>query len=75
MSSIRQTHDLVVIGSGPAGAAAAIKAAKLGEKVLLIGTRLGGTCINIGCVPKKIMWRLRTLLHRICMLDTWVYLR
>ncbi|GAB6946190.1 dihydrolipoyl dehydrogenase [Vulcanisaeta sp. JCM 16161] len=48
--------DLVVIGSGTAGADAAVRAAQLGLKVLLIEKnrdRLGGTCVNVGCVPTK----------------------
>ena len=48
--------DFVVIGSGTAGADAAIRAAQLGLKVLLIErdrNRLGGTCVNVGCVPTK----------------------
>ncbi|MGC8608028.1 MAG: dihydrolipoyl dehydrogenase family protein [Vulcanisaeta sp.] len=48
--------DFVVIGSGTAGADAAVRAAQLGLKVLLIErdrNRLGGTCVNVGCVPTK----------------------
>ena len=47
--------DLVVIGSGPGGYVAAIKAAQLGLKVALVekDTVLGGTCLNIGCIPSK----------------------
>ena len=47
--------DLVVIGSGPGGYVAAIKAAQLGLKVALVekDTVLGGTCLNVGCIPSK----------------------
>ncbi len=47
--------DLVIIGSGPAGYVAAIKAAQLGLKVALVekDPNLGGTCLNIGCIPSK----------------------
>ncbi|MEI6284590.1 MAG: dihydrolipoyl dehydrogenase [Opitutae bacterium] len=47
--------DLVVIGSGPGGYVAAIKAAQLGLKVALVekDTALGGTCLNVGCIPSK----------------------
>ncbi|NOY08437.1 MAG: mercury(II) reductase [Spirochaetes bacterium] len=51
-------YDLTVIGTGGGGMAAAIKAAELGRKVCIIeaGT-VGGTCVNIGCVPSKaLMW-------------------
>jgi len=48
------TYDLAVIGSGSAAFAAAIRATSLGASVALIerGT-LGGTCVNVGCVPSK----------------------
>ncbi|KAF8818439.1 dihydrolipoyl dehydrogenase [Rickettsia endosymbiont of Cardiosporidium cionae] len=47
--------DLIVIGSGPAGYTAAIRAAQLGMKVGCIekNQRLGGTCLNVGCIPSK----------------------
>jgi dihydrolipoamide dehydrogenase len=47
--------DLVVIGSGPGGYVAAIKAAQLGMKTVCIekNATLGGTCLNVGCIPSK----------------------
>src|SRR6204780_3649565 len=47
--------DLVVIGAGPGGYVAAIRAAQLGKKVAIVEKRaaLGGTCLNIGCIPSK----------------------
>src|SRR3954465_11848834 len=47
--------DVVVIGAGPGGYVAAIRAAQLGLKVACIDKRaaLGGTCLNIGCIPSK----------------------
>ncbi len=53
------TYDLLVIGAGPGGYVAAIRAAQLGLKVCVIDARpeLGGTCLNVGCIPSK------TLLH------------
>ena len=47
--------DLVVIGSGPGGYVAAIKAAQLGMKTVCIekNPTLGGTCLNVGCIPSK----------------------
>ncbi|MES1947557.1 glutathione-disulfide reductase [Salinisphaera sp. C84B14] len=49
--------DLVVIGGGSGGMATARRAASYGRKVALIERgRLGGTCVNVGCVPKKVMW-------------------
>lgn len=49
-----ETYDLVVIGGGPAGYAAAIRAGQLGKKVACIEIeRAGGTCLNWGCIPSK----------------------
>ena len=46
--------DVVVIGAGPGGYTAALKAAKLGLKVAVIEEkRVGGTCVNRGCIPAK----------------------
>ena len=48
-------YDLVVIGAGPGGYVCAIRAAQLGMKVAVVdkGKTLGGTCLNIGCIPSK----------------------
>lgn len=47
-------YDVVVIGSGPGGYVAAIKAAQLGGKTAIVeGHKLGGTCLNVGCIPTK----------------------
>lgn len=52
-----ETFDLVVIGAGPGGYVAAIRAAQLGLKVAVVERRenkaLGGTCLNVGCIPSK----------------------
>src|SRR2546421_3683188 len=50
-----ETYDAVVIGGGPGGYVAAIRAAQLGMKVACVESRgsLGGTCLNIGCIPSK----------------------
>ena len=47
--------DLIIIGAGPGGYVAAIRAAQLGMKVACIEKEktLGGTCLNIGCIPSK----------------------
>ncbi|RYJ01298.1 MAG: FAD-dependent oxidoreductase, partial [Acetobacteraceae bacterium] len=49
------SFDLIVIGSGPGGYVCAIRAAQLGLKVACVEKRatLGGTCLNIGCIPSK----------------------
>lgn len=50
-------YDFIVIGGGSGGIAAANRAAEYGASVALIEQNLlGGTCVNVGCVPKKLMW-------------------
>lgn len=57
-------YDLAVIGAGSAGFSAAISAAEQGANVALIGHGLiGGTCVNVGCVPSKTMIRAAEALH------------
>ncbi len=52
-----QYLDLVVVGGGSGGLACAQRAAEYGAKAAVIEShRLGGTCVNVGCVPKKVMW-------------------
>jgi glutathione reductase (NADPH) len=49
--------DLIVLGAGSGGMATAHKAASYGAKIAIIEMKLaGGTCVNLGCIPKKIMW-------------------
>lgn len=58
------TFDLAVIGAGSAGFSAAITAAEGGRRVALIGHgTIGGTCVNVGCVPSKTMIRAAEALH------------
>lgn len=57
--------DLVVIGAGSAGFSAAIRAAEFGATVALIGDgTIGGTCVNVGCVPSKTLIRAAEALHQ-----------
>jgi dihydrolipoamide dehydrogenase len=51
----KMTYDVVIIGSGPAGYVAAVRAAQLGMKVACVEKepRLGGVCLNVGCIPSK----------------------
>lgn len=50
-------YDYLVLGGGSGGIASARRAAEYGAKVALVeSARLGGTCVNVGCVPKKVMW-------------------
>jgi dihydrolipoamide dehydrogenase len=54
MSKMAKKYDLIVIGGGPAGYAAAIRAGQLGKRALCIEKEnLGGTCLNWGCIPTK----------------------
>src|SRR6188768_3841035 len=51
------SFDYLVIGGGSGGLASARRAAEYGARVALVESReLGGTCVNVGCVPKKVMW-------------------
>lgn len=56
--------DIIVIGGGPGGYVAAIRAAQLGAKVSVIEKRdLGGTCLNRGCIPTKVLCKNAEILH------------
>jgi len=59
-------YDLVVIGGGSGGLAGAFRAASHGARVALLEPgEFGGTCVNVGCVPKKAMWLAAELAQRI----------
>ncbi|MGD8977328.1 MAG: glutathione-disulfide reductase [Gammaproteobacteria bacterium] len=61
---MEKSFDLVVVGGGSGGLAAAQRAADYGASVALIESGpLGGTCVNVGCVPKKIMWNAASIRH------------
>ena len=65
--------DYIVIGGGSGGIATANRAGMHGAKVLLIeGNHLGGTCVNVGCVPKKVMWSAAQLREKV-LLDAASY--
>ena len=57
--------DLIVIGGGPGGYVCAIRAAQLGLKTACIESRgaLGGTCLNVGCIPSKSLLNLSENFH------------
>jgi dihydrolipoamide dehydrogenase len=59
-------YDVVVIGSGPGGYVAAIRAAQLGLKTACIekGKTLGGTCLNVGCIPSKALLHSSELFYK-----------
>ncbi|CEP63507.1 dihydrolipoyl dehydrogenase LALA0_S08e04060g [Lachancea lanzarotensis] len=62
----KKQHDLVVIGAGPGGYVAAIKAAQLGFDVACVEKRgrAGGTCLNVGCIPSKALLNNSHLYHQ-----------
>src|ERR1035437_2623887 len=58
--------DIVVIGAGPGGYIAALKAAQLGARTAIIEKHyLGGTCLNYGCIPSKALLSSAELIHHI----------
>ncbi len=62
----RKKHDIAVIGAGPGGYVAAIKAAQMGKSVALIDKGpLGGCCLNVGCIPTKTLLANAGILDRI----------
>ncbi|NRA67504.1 MAG: dihydrolipoyl dehydrogenase [Pseudobacteriovorax sp.] len=60
------TYDVAVIGGGPAGYVAAIRSAQLGMKTAVIESRgtLGGTCLNVGCIPSKALLQSSEVFHQ-----------
>lgn len=65
MADINQPN-VIILGGGPAGYSAAIRAAQLGADVLLVEKdRMGGTCLNRGCIPTKFLWEALRLEKKI----------
>ncbi|WP_156109762.1 NAD(P)/FAD-dependent oxidoreductase [Cryobacterium sp. MLB-32] len=64
--------DVIVIGAGPAGTAAALRAAELGARVAVLeADRLGGTCVNTGCVPTRVLAKTARMVREIRTADTY----
>ncbi len=58
------SYDVAIIGSGPGGYVAAIRAAQLGAKVAIVEKQyLGGTCLNVGCIPSKAMLHIAQVMY------------
>ncbi|AXJ94591.1 MULTISPECIES: dihydrolipoyl dehydrogenase [unclassified Sphingomonas] len=66
------TYDLIVLGSGPGGYVAAIRASQLGLKVAIVEReRLGGICLNWGCIPTKALLRTSEIYHYMTHADAY----
>ena len=64
--AVADHFDVVIIGAGPAGTAAALRAAELGAKVAVAeASRTGGTCVNTGCVPTRVLAKAARLMREI----------
>jgi pyruvate/2-oxoglutarate dehydrogenase complex dihydrolipoamide dehydrogenase (E3) component len=61
-----ERYDLVVVGAGPAGTSAAIRAAELGARVAVVeASRTGGTCVNTGCVPTRVLAKTARIVREV----------
>lgn len=64
--------DLIVVGGGSGGLAHAQRATEYGARVMVVESGpLGGTCVNVGCVPKKVMWYASSIAHDIELADSY----
>ncbi|WP_350351310.1 NAD(P)/FAD-dependent oxidoreductase [Microbacterium sp. A8/3-1] len=64
MAEFKEHYDVAVIGAGPAGAAAALRASELGASVVVLEAgRTGGTCVNTGCVPTRVLAKTARLIR------------
>src|SRR5215475_8569507 len=67
-----QHYQLLVLGAGPGGYVAALKAAQLGGTVAVVEKqRLGGTCLNFGCIPSKALLSSAEMLHSVKHAKKW----
>ena len=66
MAKTPDHYDVIVIGAGPAGTAAALRAAELGARVAVVeAVRTGGTCVNTGCVPTRVLAKTARLAREV----------
>ncbi|MBT2734026.1 dihydrolipoyl dehydrogenase [Bacillus sp. ISL-7] len=64
--------DVVIIGAGPGGYVPAIRAAQLGKKVAIVERKkIGGTCLNVGCIPSKALLRHSEMVEEIQRANSW----
>ncbi|MHC1719258.1 MAG: dihydrolipoyl dehydrogenase [Clostridiaceae bacterium] len=72
MENMKFDYDIVVIGAGPGGYEAAIKAAQLGKNVCIVENKyFGGTCLNVGCIPTKALIKTANILECIKTADKY----
>src|SRR3954452_21813226 len=63
-------YNVAVIGAGPGGYVAAIRAAQLGASVAIVEKQyMGGTCLNVGCIPSKAMLHVAETFHNLASLE------
>ncbi len=67
VGSVSRGCQVVVVGAGPGGYVAALRLAQLGKDVILIdkGPRLGGVCLNVGCIPSKALIHVADLAYEV----------
>lgn len=72
-SALSDSYDVAVIGAGPAGTSAALRAAELGARVVVLEAteRTGGTCVNTGCVPTRVLAKAARLMREIRSADAY----
>lgn len=64
VGEVAERADVVVVGGGPGGYAAALRCADLGKRVILVEKdAIGGTCLNVGCIPSKVLIHAADLAH------------
>ena len=64
--------DVIIIGAGPGGYVSAIRAAQLGKKVAIVERKkLGGTCLNVGCIPSKALLKHSEMVEEIQKANSW----
>jgi len=72
MAKTSDAYDVAVIGAGPAGTAAALRAAELGARVVVLeADRTGGTCVNSGCVPTRVLAKTARLMREVRTADEY----
>ncbi|HEY6799969.1 MAG TPA: FAD-dependent oxidoreductase, partial [Agromyces sp.] len=72
MAESTDVYDVAVIGAGPAGTAAALRAAELGAGVVVVeADRTGGTCVNSGCVPTRVLAKTARLMREVRTADEY----